>query len=59
MTIEYWTIEQAAERASVSEHTIRAWIKKGSLPSAQAAPRGRHLIRPTDLAELLTPRRHR
>jgi hypothetical protein len=56
-TLEFWTVEQAAERASVSPQTIHGWIRKGILPSAQAAPGGRHLIRPPDLAHLLEPKR--
>jgi hypothetical protein len=44
--------------AGVSANAICAWVDRGVLPTAQAVPNGKHLIRESDLADLLTPRRH-
>jgi excisionase family DNA binding protein len=49
---EFISLQRAAQRAGVSEKTIRHWIKSGALKAAVA---GRvYRIRPKDLDALLT-----
>ena len=51
----YLSIEGAAQYASVSEKTIKRWVKAG-LPVYQGTARGKVLIRPTDIDAYLTRR---
>jgi len=49
----YLPLITAAEWAGVSQRTMKRWIKKG-LPTYQAGPREKVLIRPTDIDAFLT-----
>ena len=48
----YLSIEHAAEWADVSTKTIKRWIKAG-LPTYQAGPRAKVLVKPIDIDEFL------
>jgi predicted site-specific integrase-resolvase len=52
----YLSIRQAAKWAGVSPKTITRWIGKG-LPSYQAGPRERVLLKPVDIEQFLTCKR--
>ena len=47
------SVREAAERARVSEETVRRWLRSGRLEGHRDGPR--HLIDPTDLAALRSP----
>ena len=49
--MEIYTVEQAAEKLTVSPQTIRAWLRNGTLPGHKVG----HLWRITDadIAEML------
>ncbi len=49
----YLSIEHAADWADVSPRTIKRWIKAG-LPTYQAEPRGKLLLRRADIDQFLT-----
>jgi hypothetical protein len=49
----YLPLNQAAPWAGVSKRTMKRWIKKG-LPTYQAGPREKVLIRPADIDAFLT-----
>ena len=50
--VEYLSTTDAAELASVTQATIRRWVKDGKLPAFHA---GRHVrVRRTDLERLLS-----
>ena len=51
----YLSIEEAARYAGVSTRTIKRWIRAG-LAVYQGTPRGKVLIRPTDVDTYLTRR---
>ncbi len=51
----YLSIESAARWADVSSRTVKRWIKAG-LPTYQAGPRGKVLVRPGDMDQFLTRR---
>jgi predicted site-specific integrase-resolvase len=51
----YLPLLEAAPWAGVSVRTLKRWIKKG-LPTYQAGPRERVLIRPADIDAFLTRR---
>jgi excisionase family DNA binding protein len=53
----YFPLRKAAAWAGVSMRTMKRWIKKG-LPTYQAGPREKVLIRRTDIDAFLT-RQHR
>ncbi len=46
--VGYLSIGGAAEYASVSTRTVKRWITRG-LPVYQGTPRGKVLIRPSDI----------
>lgn len=52
---QHLTVEKAAERCSVSVHTMREWIDRGIVRVVQVLPGGRRLIAEPDslLAGLL------
>lgn len=47
------TVEDAADRMSVSSSTIRAWVRRGLLPSATMLPGGDLRIPQSDLDRLV------
>ena len=49
----YFPLRKAAAWAGVSVRTMKRWITKG-LPTYQAGPREKVLIRPTDIDAFLT-----
>ncbi len=49
----YLSIEHAAKWADVSPRTLKRWIKAG-LPIYQAEPRGKVLVKPSDIDQFLT-----
>ena len=51
----YLPLREAASWAGVSVRTLKRWIKKG-LPTYQAGPREKVLIRPADIDVFLTRR---
>jgi len=40
MEKQYLTVAEAAEKASVSEYTIREWCNKGKIPGLAKTPGG-------------------
>jgi hypothetical protein len=54
----YLPLPQAASWAGVSARTMKRWIQKG-LPTYQAGPREKVLIRPADIDGFLTRRQAR
>jgi len=46
-------IREAAQWTGVSRKTIRGWIKKG-LPQYRGRPRGKILLKPSDIDAFLT-----
>ena len=46
------TVEDAADRMSVSSSTIRAWVRRGLLPSATMLPGGDLRIPQSDLERI-------
>ncbi len=51
----YLPLREAARWAGVSDRTIKRWVARG-LPTYQAGPREKLLIRPTDIDAFLTRR---
>jgi hypothetical protein len=51
----YLPLKQAADWAGVSARTMKRWLA-GGLPSYQAGPREKILIRPVDIDQFLTRR---
>ena len=49
----YLSLEHAADWADVSPRTIKRWIKAG-LPTHQAGPREKVLVKPQDIDQFLT-----
>jgi hypothetical protein len=54
----YLSIEHAGQWADVSVTTIKRWIKRG-LPTHQAGPREKLLIRPADIQAFLAQKNAR
>ncbi len=52
----YLSLKQAAVWAGVSARTIKRWVADG-LPSYQAGPRTKVLVRPMDIDQFLTMRK--
>jgi len=52
------TVKQVADRMSVDERTVRAWIQKGELKAVNVGGRLRreYRIRPDDLEEFIRSR---
>ena len=49
----YMPLEEAAAWAGVSPRTLKRWIRRG-LPTYQAGPREKVLVRPSDIDQFLT-----
>jgi len=56
---EFVTINQIAQRASMSEKTVRRFIRRGEIPSYRPNPRGKILIRWSDFEAWIESRRVR
>ena len=56
---EYVTIKDIALRASLSEKTVRKFIKRGEIPYYRPDPRGKILIRWSDFEVWIESRRVR
>ena len=56
---EYVTIKDIALRASLSEKTVRKFIKRGEIPCYRPHPRGKMLIRWSDFEVWIESRRVR
>ena len=57
MTKDYCTIKEVAARASLSEKTLRKYLRSGDIPSFRPDPRGRILIRWFDFEAFMESRR--
>jgi excisionase family DNA binding protein len=55
--IRWLTIRGAARWLSVSEPTIRNWLNDGVFQAYRANPRGRILIKASDIVEAMEKRR--
>lgn len=49
----YMPLVEAADWAGVSPRTLKRWIRRG-LPTYQAGPREKVLVRPSDIDQFLT-----
>lgn len=56
-SIRWLTISNAAEWLGVSEPTIRNWLKNNVFKAYRANPRGRILIKESDIIEAMESRR--
>ena len=56
---EYVTIKDLALRASMSEKTVRKFIKRGEIPHYRPDPKGKMLIRWSDFEVWIESRRVR
>jgi len=54
---EFITLRDVAARTGMSLHAVEQWVAKGALPTVQIVPRGRHLVKESDLDDLLAPHR--
>lgn len=52
---KHLTLPQAADVLAVSEHSVRNWIKDGSLPAFRVGPGGHFRIAEPDLAAFRKP----